>query len=376
MHLPTALPFALLLLTLLNSCKGPSEKVIPSSGNLPVYYAKGFTIDTAQNAYILHVHNPWQGAKGVRYSYTIAQSQSPAKGEHGTIATPVRRIICLSTTHIAYIQRLGDAEGIVGVSGASYVTNPRVREGLQAGNVLDVGFDQNLNHELIISLKPDMIFGYGVGPETVQHLERFIALGIPVILIGDYLEESPLGRAEWIKVFGLLLGEYCRADSIFGLIRQEYYLTKALVNQNSAKPTVFLNLPWKDIWYLPGGEGYMAKLIADAGGCYLLSHFRSNVSKPHSVEAALSIGVNADVWLNPGTATTMDDILRECPQAKIIKALRDGRVFNNNGRIAQGGGNDFWETGAVEPHIILRDLVSILHPQLIDHELVYYSRVR
>jgi iron complex transport system substrate-binding protein len=372
----------IIFISLLSSCIHSNEKGVTNtseiSSALDNKYAQGFSIYNNENGYILNVFNPWQDAKDVQYKYLLTHnadiSQSSVFNE--VIPIPVSRIVCLSTTHIAYIDLLNNSESIVGVSGAGFVSSPNVRQMIDNGLVKDVGFEQAINYELLVSLKPQVVFTYGVGAEMAGYLQKLRDLKIPVVFIGDYLEENPLGKAEWLKVFGLFTGEQTLADSLFNEIDIEYNSVANSVAHISTKPKVFLNIPWKDVWYMPGGEGYMAKLIDDAAGNYLLSHLKGSNSYPFSLESALESGMDADIWINTGSVSSIDEIVSEHPILKTIPALTNGAVYNNNKRTNLYGGNDFWESGVVNPHIILKDLVEIFHPDSIEHQLVYYQQLK
>ncbi len=345
---------------------------------LPVEYAQGFSISEFSDGFILKVTNPWQDARGVNYRYFLGNSEQEMldKSFNEKIPIPANRIVCLSTTHIAFIDRLGYSEAIVGVSGAGFVSNSNVRKRINQGQVRDVGYEQALNYELLVSLKPDVVLAYGVGAEMAGYLQKLKDMRIPVIFIGDYLEQSPLGKAEWLKVFGLLMGKYQQADSIFAGIANEYNSIKSFLPANLNKPNVFINLPWKDVWYFPGGQGYMANLIADAGGVYTLSHLKGSKSYPFSVENALEYAVKADVWINTGSVNSLSEIVNELPIVKGLPILRNGRVFNNNNRMNSTGGNDFWESGVVNPHLILKDLIEIFYSDHTEHDLIYYKQLK
>lgn len=345
---------------------------------LPVLEASGFSLSTVEHGYQISVTNPWQEAKGVEYRYLLSDKENVSKQAsfNEVIQIPVNRIVCLSTTHVAFIDRLGEADKIVGVSGANYVTSQTIRQRVDKGLIKDVGYEQALNYELLVSLKPDVVFAYGVGAEMAGYLQKLKDLSIPVMFIGDYLEENPLGKAEWIKVMGLLLDKYLVADSIFNQTATEYNNLKNSLTSITEKPKVFLNLPWKDVWYFPGGQGYLANLIADAGGEYSLSHLQGSRSYPFSIENSLEYAVSANIWLNTGTVNSLSELLDELPIVKGLPMLSTHMVFNNNNRMNPTGGNDFWESGVVYPQLILKDLIEIFHPNQIDHQLVYYKQLQ
>jgi iron complex transport system substrate-binding protein len=343
----------------------------------PTKHAKGFSIATIPNGHIVSVFNPWQGAKDITYSYALTESDHNLvpQNVNEAISVPVSRIVCLSTTHIAFIDYLNKTDLVIGISGANYVSNPSLRERVKNGMVKDVGYEQALNYELIVSLKPEVVFSYGVGAEMAGYVQKFNDLKIPVVFIGDYLEESPLGKAEWLKVFGLFVGKSIEADSLFNIIEEDYLNTKQLVSDVTSRPTVFLNTPWKDVWYFPGNKGYMATLINDAGGDYILSRLQGNQSHPFSLEAAIEQGINADIWINTGSSASIKEITDVVPMVRRFSSITNGKVFNNNLRLNEFGGNDFWESGVVNPHLVLRDLVKIFHPDSIQHKMVYYQQL-
>lgn len=339
-------------------------------------YADGFMLGEVDGGFILEVYNPWQGAD-VTYRYALDSGSNRFNNDSfdEIIPIPVSRIACLSTTHIAYLSLLDADSLIVGVSGAGFVSDTDVRQRIDEGLVKDVGYEQSINFELLLSLKPDVVFTYGVGAEMVGYLQKLRDLNIPVVFIGDYLEDSPLGKAEWLRAFGAFLGKVTVADSLFKNIDNDYNSLANLAANVEPKPKVFLNLPWKDVWYFPGGEGYMSQLISDASGEYMLSHLEGSKSHPLGIEASLEYASNADVWLNTGTVSSINELLESFPFASGISVVSDRNVYNNNNKMNNFGGNDFWESGAVNPHIILKDLIKIFHPHVIDHELVYYQHL-
>lgn len=339
-------------------------------------YAKRFSYTGIQNGYIISVFNPWQGASQIEYTYTLDSTITQhCLRNNAIVPFPVDRVVCLSSTHIAYIDLLNKVDAIVGVSGVNLVTNSRVHNRHAQGLLHEVGFDQALNYEVLVSIHPDVVFAYGVGAEMTGYIQKFTDLGIPVVFVADYLEETPLGKAEWVKFFSLFFDNITLADSLFKDIESSYNEVKSLVPDSENRPTVFLNLPWKDIWYVPGNDSYMIKLITDAGGQYALSHLKGTNSTPLNLESALEFGLKADYWLNTGTANTLYEIVSDFPMAKQFPALINGKVYNNNRLTNAKGGNDFWESGVVNPHVLLSDLVKIFHPNSIEHEFIYYQKL-
>ena len=373
------LVYILGFILVLSSCVFNNEEGLNQSDRSRVtnnQYSKGFSIEEHSWGNVLNVYNPWQGAD-VSYSYALTKQdlQPESIFFDEIISTPISRAVCLSTTHIAYLSRVGADSVIAGVSGANFISNKNVRERVGKGLVRDVGYEQSINFELLLSLKPDVVFTYGVGAEMAGYLQKLKDLKIPVVFIGDYLEETPLGKAEWLKAFGLFVDAAKVADSIFTGIEDEYLMALSLVHAVEDKPKVFLNLPWKDVWFFPGNEGYLARLIKDAKGDYVMSHLNGSQSYPHSIEAALNYASQAQVWLNTGSTQSINELKSEFPLANRFPMVKNGSVYNNNRMVNEHGGNDFWESGVVYPQIILRDLIKIFHPDVIDHELVYYQKL-
>lgn len=153
-------------------------------------------------------------------------------------------------------------------------------------------------------------------------------------------------------------------------------LTKLAVN-SGAKPEVLLGLPWKGTWYVSGAQSYIACLIRDAGGKYIWDHLNFNESRPMALEKVFEHALNADFWLNPGDVRSKDDIIAVDERFGAFSAFRGNRVYNNNNMQNQSGGNPIFESGVVEPHLILSDLICILHPHLLpSHTLKYYRKLK
>lgn len=373
------LPIALLLCAGL-ACSRPQSGASSALGADTAdttFYAKGFSIERYADSTVVRVRNPWQGANDVEYAYTLVDSALRQPGDVRHIGVPARRVVCMSSSYVAFLDALGRSEAVVGVSGANYIYSPAVRERIQAGLVGDVGYGQALNYELIVSVKPDVLLCFGVGAESLPIIEKLHGLGVPTMLVGEYLEEHPLGKAEWVKVLGALVGRDAQADSLFGVIEQRYQQVAQRVAQLQERPAVFMNMPYKDVWYSPGDASYFVQFIRDAGGRYLFADLEGSRSYPISFERAFGAGLQADVWLCPGTASSLADIASFDPRLAQVRPYKNGRVFNNTNRSTPHGGSDFWESGTVRPDVVLHDLAAIFHPELFpEHGLFYFNELR
>lgn len=369
----------LLILAGSTACHQPEGKAPGASmmGEGKPQYARGFRIERFTGYKILHVINPWQGSRTVHFQYILSDDTSripDSLKQHPVIQVPIKRVICMSTTHVAMIDALGESNAIVGISGSDYITHPGLRSKLERGEVRDVGADQTLNYELILTLRPDLVFAYGITAEVNGMVNRLEGLGIPVILNGDYLEDQPLGKTEWIRFLAPFFAGDQKADSVFISVASSYTQLKDLIGDTRQKPSVMTGLPWKDTWYIPGGKSFAAAYIRDAGGTYLWEDLDSREAVPLDLEAIYARAASADIWINCGAAGTLAEIVETDKRLSRFQPVGTGKIFNNNAQINPAGGNAFWESGVMAPHLILADLISIFHPEVLpDHELVYYK---
>jgi iron complex transport system substrate-binding protein len=326
------------------------------------------------------VINPWQGATDVNLKWNLVKRGDPIPAgldSSSVIFVPVRNIICMSTTHVAMITALGEEESITGVSGTDFIYSEILNKKIREGKIKDVGYETSLNRELILKISPDLVMMYGIGSESAGYMSKISELGIKVIFNADYLETDPLKKAEWIRLFGALYCKEHMADSILHSVSEDYEKIKNTVNQQiTTRPSVLLGLPYKDTWFISPGNSFMSRLISDAGGDYLWSNTISEISMPYGIENVYVKAVNADYWLNTGSASSLDDITAMDERLSELKCFRDGKVFNNNNRVNEHGGNDYWETGSVYPNIIIKDIAKILHPDLFPaYNLIFYKKL-
>jgi iron complex transport system substrate-binding protein len=372
-----------ILIILFISCGGTKESHpstnITDNGAL-ISRAERFTLQKNDRCTIITIINPWQGANDVTQSfYLVSRGSELPDGLDSSmvIFVPLKKIVCMSTTHVAMISALGEENTISGISGAGFIFEKSIAEKAEKGLIKDIGYESGLNKELILKIDPDLIMMYGIGSESSGYIGKIKELGMRVVFNADYLETDPLGKAEWIKLFGAL---YCKerlADSIYKSEVAAYRKLKLYINQNiTARPKVMLGLPFKDTWYVSPGNSYISKLISDAGGEYLWQKTVSSVSMPFGIENVFLEALTADYWLNIGSVNRKDDISVVDQRLADLPCYEKGNLYNNNNRITVNGGNDYWESGSVYPHIILKDIATILHPDLFcSDELVFYRKI-
>jgi iron complex transport system substrate-binding protein len=375
--------FMIPVLIVVISCKGPlSQSGVQKNNNnirIDVKYARGFSIDDFGEYKLLNVYNPWQNLEGEKVSYLLYPrgTELPDSVKYNVaVPVPVRRVICMSTTHIAMIRALGETESIAGISGKQYISDSIVRTGIEKGVIPDIGYEQSVNYEMILTIKPEVIFMYGVTGDVTAIISRLESIGIPVVLNAEYLENNPLARAEWIKFMSCFYDKL-EAGMIFFRGREEAYIQlKELLAGISGKPYVMTGLPWKNTWWVPGGRSFAAVLIRDAGGRYIWNEDISDEALPLDIEAVYSRAGQADIWINSGSASSLEDVISTDPRLELFKPFKNSKIYNNNARLNPYGGNDYWESGVIYPDVILKDLISIFHPEILpEHILVYYRKL-
>ena len=330
----------LLILCLLASCGRNARTPVPGG----MEYAQWFDLQGDR----VIVHSPYGAADD-----TLA------------VKTPMRSIVCMSSSYIGFLDVLGCDSVATAVSGLAYVSDPEVR-----AQAVDVGYDAALDYETILKVKPDLLLTYAVSAAEPPYLAKLRELGIRTAVIHEHLESHPLARAEYIKLFGLLTGRSALADSLFADIRDRYL---ALVSETDTPKKVLVNIPYADQWYIPGGDNYMTRLISDAGGTVLGAvpgRFESSVI---SVEKAYEYAQEADFWLNPGWCATKDQLRSVHPLFTDFPVI-DKPVWNNTKQSTPGGGNAFWETGPAHPDWILQDLRTIFDGTEVP--MLYYFEVK
>lgn len=288
------------------------------------------------------------------------------------LEAPLCRVICMSSTSVAAFCAIGAEETVTGVSGIDYISAEGIRS-----HAVDVGYESALDYETILKLDPDLVIAYQTSAVIPDYVTKLRSLGVRVFMIYDHLESHPLARAEYLRLYGCMAGRQEAADSLFELISDRYQAMAEAAAECTSRPGVLVNLPYADAWYIPGRDNFFSTLVRDAGGEVLGSQ-PGSASSVITLEKALILGSAAEVWLNPGWMSTRAEIASLHPIIASFPVLSEGRIFNNIKRTTPAGGNDFWESGAVRPDLVLSDLLKILHPefQASDDGLEYYVEVK
>ncbi len=390
----------LLLLSGCSSRQSGKENATPENNTTTqsTQYAGKFSIHNMHDLALLNVYAPWQNAADTRFSYLLGRNRLLVPDSLANlpfIKTPVENCVIMSTTFIGFLDTLDVTHTIMGVSGGRYIFDEEVMQRYRSGNIREVGHDEQLNYEVLLELNPDVVFLFGVQAGIVQTVNKLQEVGIPVVICADYLEPHPLGRAEWIKFFAAFFEKEVLAENIFRDVEHQYdSIAGSVANRagerkvpepaqqeaqgDSGKiPEVMLGLPWKDTWYVAGGRSFAAKLISDAGGAYLFRDHDHTEAKPYDIETVFSRAMQADIWLNPGIASSLEQVLEHDRRFRKLDVFRKNAIYSNNKRTGSGGGNDYWESGVIHPDLVLEDLVKIFHDRpLDDNDLYYYQQLK
>ncbi len=326
------------------------------------------------------IKEPWPGAAPIRYA--VLQTGAELGGERREYAAVIgaepQRVISLVTPSIAHLGDLGLLERIVGVENPDYIYNSEVLARLESGDVARVGGGPELDLERVVALQPDLVFVSALGPDEAA-LRRLSSAGIPVVLLSDWREQSPLGRAEWLKLFGTLFNRGQEAEEIFAERAERYEQLQALTAllPDNQRPSIMANGPWQGSWPTPAGDSYIARLFGDAGGSYLWDDIPGTGSHFLDLESILARAAQAEYWFNLNYDwNTMADVVQADPRLARFQAFQNGRMYHHNARERDSGANDFWESGAGRPDLVLADLVHIMHPDLLpEHSPVYYQKL-
>lgn len=362
---------------LLSACGGGSKtSSLQAEGDtVRMKYSSLLQIVKHADYTVVTIRNPWDTLK-VLHTYLLADREKPLP-EHlpeGTVVrTPLQKSVIYSSVHCSLWSELDELKGIGGVCGLEYIKLPQIQEGCRNGSIVNVGNSMNPDIERIIDLRPDAIL---LSPfENSGGYGRVGKLNIPIIECADYMETSALGRAEWMRLYGFLLGKEAQADSLFAGIEKEYLtLTQQVKSQNLKRPTVISEMKNSSAWYIPGGNSTMSRLYQDAGADYVFAYLSNSGSVPLAFETVFDRGGNADIWLikyNQPQDKTYSELERDYAPYARFKAFQDRKVYGCNTNHVP-----FYEESPFHPELLLKDLIKIFHPELLpDYDLKYFSNL-
>ena len=378
----------ILLAVLLSSCGGRQTASADGGDTVPFRYAQLLQLVRHDGYTVATIRHPWrQDAVLHRYVLVPADAPVPEGSPEGTvIRTPLRRSVVFTTVHCSLLSMLHREASVAGVADLKYIKAPYVQEGVSAGRIVDCGDGMSPVIEKIIDLHPDALLlspfensgGYG-------QLEE---IDIPIVECAEYMEPSPLGRAEWVRFYGLLYGCEHEADSLFALVDSSYHALCHTVMPESRNPvtpesrnpdtapktSVLVDKVTGSVWYVPGGRSTIGQMLSDAGARYPWASDDRSGSIALPFETVLERAGDCDVWLlrySGQQPLTRQQLLSEHRGYNQFRSFREGRVYGCNVEQSM-----FYEDSPFRPDLLLSDFIKILHPDIPDlPALRYYHKV-
>ena len=348
------------------SCKNEKKVESQISPKNTVQYAKGFSIENYKGYSVVTVRNPWPNANK-NYKYILKERNGivPDSLQKNTIISiPINNIVVTSTTHIPSLEMLDKVNTLVGFPNLNYISSEKVRTRIEAKKITELGNNQTLNTEVLLEMQPDVIIGYGIDNSnpTLDNLQKN---GLKVMLNGDWNEETPLGKAEWIKFFGALYGKQKQANEIFSKIEKDYLNTIAIAQKAKTLPTILAGDMFEDRWYLPKGTSWGSLLLKEAKGNYLWSDTSGTGSLSLSFETVFEKASTADIWITSGQFSSLKEMTNTNSHYAKFEAFKNKKVYSFSGKKGKTGGILYYELAPNRPDIVLKDIVKILHPELL-----------
>ncbi|MDR0833554.1 MAG: ABC transporter substrate-binding protein [Candidatus Symbiothrix sp.] len=378
---------------LLISCQGKQAvSSVSTDGQDSLYYAQNFTIESYPGYEVISIRNPWKEGDILQTYVLVPENLTlPDSLPEGTLLrTPLTHTVTFSSVVCGMMDELGVTGRLVGVGDATYILTPSIQAGLADGSIQDVGQEMQPNVEKLILLEPQLIMTTPINESAVGAL-RATPLHAPTIPCLDYLENHPLGQAEWIRLFGRLFGEKELADSLFFATVEAYESLRQSVSEVKNRPTVFTEKKYGDFWYVPGGKSYTTHLLQDAGADYIWKDNSSTGNISLSFETVLDKAEKADFWLIkyyqlpvtsyqlPVTGYRLSDddamltyrqLVGEDPKYALFDAFKNHNIYACN--TAQ---STYYQEVILHPDRLLQDLIKVFHPELLpDYELKFYLK--
>ncbi|MGW8121652.1 ABC transporter substrate-binding protein [Roseivirga echinicomitans] len=355
----------------------PQKDYFPEK--VSINHSIGFEVEYHKNYKTLHLFRHYNEVADT-VSFILVQKGTPApEANHlPIISIPIQNAVSLSTTHLGMFEMLDAFDALKGIERKEYVSNPRVIEMVAAGKIAEVSPAGALNVETIIEMGTDVVLGVGFPNSQNDSFQQLSRLNIPVLLNADWQEVDLLGRAEWVKMLAVLLNKEALVNEKFSAIEKEFQAVLDLIEEKVTEaPLTITGIAQGDSWQVSGGKSFAYHVLKIAKADYPWKDDNTTGSIMLSFETVYEFGLKADFWIAPGGASTLKNIRERDPRYMDFKSYKNGGIYNVFGRFTEGGGNDYYETGVVEPHIVLKDVVKIFHPELLpDHQLVYYNQLK
>lgn len=357
----------LLVLLLFLGCKQKNSRqadnIQSNTTNTDIKYAKGFQITHFEDYTRVTIHNPW-GKDSKPYAvYYLFKNDSTNLPDNGfKLKIPIKSVVVNTFSYFELLQQFDELDKVIGVTDAPRIYNPTILQKIKENQIQDLGDPFNPNVEKTLMLKPDAIIKSAYAQQDTYN-ERLLNAGLPIIYTLEWMENSPLARAEWIKLIAAFFDKESLADSIFSEIESRYHAQTDIVKSTKDKPTVLAGDNFQDTWYVPGGKSFNAILFSDAGLDYFYKDNPESGSIGLDIESVLTQFGNADFWFGC-EADSYDELARKDKKYLLLKSVKNRQVFNNRQRTTPSDGNDYFESAIANPDLLLADLIKAIHPEL------------
>jgi iron complex transport system substrate-binding protein len=369
---------SILFLIVSISCKKEIKSDSLKVKSTKIKYAKGFDIVEENGIKKLIIKTAYQNSNQF-FEYIIEKKNQNTivDYKYEVIKVPIEKIVVTSTTHIPMVELLNEETAIVGFPYAKYVSSEKTRVLIDAGKIKEIGKENSLNTEILLDLQPELVVGYSVSSAD-KSLTTIQKSGISVIYNGDWLEETPLGKAEWIKFFGVLFDKEEQADSIFKVIEENYLNAKKIALKSKLKPTILSGaIMSKDIWNLPAGESFVARFLKDANLNYLWENSKGKGSLSLSFESVYDKGANADFWIAPGYFSSKEQLLKSNQLYAKFNAFKNDNIYTPTTKKGKTGGVIYYELATTRPDLVLKDIIKIANPDLLpNYNMFFFEKMK
>lgn len=342
-----------------------------------IKYAKGLELHHYDGYSLLKITQAWPGANS-NFTYVLKEKNAAIPDslkQYKSITIPIQTIVVTSTTHIPALELLGVENTLKGFPDTDYISSKKTRKLITDGKIKNVGKNESLNTEVLIDMNPDLIVSFSLNSSNPT-LENLKKSGLNVILNGDWTEQSPLGRSEWIKFFGALYGLDTKANQIFSEIEKEYLATLAIAKNTTQKPSILCGALYQKQWYVPQGESWASLFLKDAQTNYLWKNTKGTGSLALPFEVVLEKAQNADFWIAPGDYSSLKQMSDSNPHYSEFDSFKNKKVYSYALNKGEKGGIIYFEWSSTRPDWVLKDLIKIVHPDLLpNHHLFFFQKL-
>lgn len=342
-----------------------------------IEYASGLSIVKHEGYSVVTVSDPWPDAHA-KFTYVLKEKEAKVPDslqKYTTIKVPLESIVVTSTTNIPFLEMLEVENKLVGFPHIDYVSSEKTRALIDKGAVKNVGQNEKLNVEQLIELSPDLIVTFGVDNNNSM-LDNLKKSGLNVLIQADWMEQSPLGKAEWIKLYGALFGKEEQAKELFDKIVLSYEQAKKLVAGKAATSSVLYGTMYQDVWYVAKGNSWVAQFMKDAQANYLWADLKGTGSEGLSFEKVLVKAKAANFWIASGSFKSLDEFGKINPHYTEFDAFKSKNVYTFEGKSGATGGTVYYELAPSRPDLVLKDYIKIFHPELLpSYEFTFASKL-